>query len=120
MTIGSIASVIAIVLVTIIIGVLLDRRFGILPSPKKLAAAERKPPPAATHYAGEAPATAIRVRAGQLAKLGVQRCATCRAEMRGEPDDHVRYDDRELLVLHFACPACPAKRTLYVDVRGIG
>ena len=119
MTIGTIASVIAIVLVTIVIGVLLDRKFGILPRPSKLAAAERKKP-AAAHAAGEAPATAIRARSGQVEKLRVQRCSACRAEMRSEPDDHVRYDDRELLVLHVACPACPAKRTLYVDVRGIG
>jgi hypothetical protein len=77
---------------------------------------EDKPkPPPPSHAAGEAPATAIRAhRGGQLDKLRVQRCTTCRAVMSNTDDDRVRYDDRDLLVLHFAC-SCGSRRSLYVE-----
>jgi hypothetical protein len=35
--------------------------------------------------------------------------------MRNDADDTVRYSEREQLVLHFTCPACAAKRVLYVE-----
>jgi RNase P subunit RPR2 len=106
---------IAIVLITIAVGVLVDRKHSILPKPTELMVDKKPPPQPATHGAGEAPATAIRTRASQLAKLRAQRCPTCRAEMRNDADDTVRYDERELIVLHFTCPACAARRTLYVE-----
>jgi hypothetical protein len=111
MMIGTIVGTLAIVLITIAVGLLVDRKHSILPKPTELA--EPKQPP--KHGAGEAPATAIRARDGQLAKLRVQRCAPCGAVMANEADDTVRYDARELLVLHFACPACSSRRVLYVE-----
>ena len=32
-----------------------------------------------------------------------------------DADDRIRYDERDLLVLHYACTKCPAKRSLYVE-----
>ena len=105
---------IGIVLITIAIGILIDRKHGILPKPTELLEPREPEKPKQTYAAGEAPATAIRARAGQLEKLRVQRCAVCRKEMAVGPDDKVRYDDRDLLVLHFTC-SCGSKRSLYVE-----
>ena len=113
--IGTIIGTIAIVLITIAVGILVDRKVGFLPKPTEIASDEGTKPPPPTHGAGEAPATAIRARAGQLVKLRKQRCPACRAEMTPGTDDTVRYDERDLVVLHFACPACPTKRSLYVE-----
>ncbi len=107
---------IAIVIVVVAIGLLIDRKVGLLPAPKDFADTkgdERKK--LATHGAGEAPATALRVRDSQIARLRTsQRCATCRETMTGEADDTVRFNDTDLLVLHFACPSCASKRALYL------
>jgi hypothetical protein len=108
---GTIVGTIAVVLIVVAVGLLVDRKYSVLPRAAELAP-EKKPPP--SHAAGEAPATAIRAREGQVAKLRVQRCIACRAAMTNTPDDTVRYSDRELLVLHFACTACAAKRSIYV------
>lgn len=114
MILGTILGTIAIVFITVLVGILIDRKHSILPKPTELAPREREKP-STVHGAGEAPATAIRARGGQLAKLRIQRCATCRAEMTNEPDDRVRYNEKELLVLQFSCPACTTKCTLYVE-----
>jgi hypothetical protein len=113
--IGTIIGTIAIVLIVVAVGLLIDRKRSVLPRPSELAA-EKKPAPA--HAAGEAPATAIRAREGQLAKLRVQRCLACRATLTNDADDTVRYNERELLVLHFSCAACAAKRSIYVEPLG--
>jgi len=110
--IGAIIGTIAIVLIMIAVGLLVDRKVGLLPKPADFVE-DKKPPP--THGAAEAPATAIRARDSQLAKLRVQRCTACRAAMRNEADDTVRYNERELLVLHFTCTACGNKRVLYIE-----
>lgn len=114
MTAGAILGTVALVVVTIAVGVMIDRKRSLVPKPSELAPPERKKP-VITYAAGEAPATAIRARAAQLDRLRVQRCSGCRAEMRTGNDDIVRYDGRELLVLSFDCPACSTKRTLYVE-----
>jgi hypothetical protein len=111
MMIGTILGTIAIVLIVVAVGLLVDRKRSLLPKPTELAP-HKKPPP--SHGAGEAPATAIRARDGQIARLRVRRCPACRAAMTNDADDTVRYNDRELLVLHFACTACAAKRAIYV------
>lgn len=114
MMLGIVLGTLGIVLAAVVIGLLVDRKVPVLPKPE--APPERAQLPA--HTAGEAPATALRVRAEQLAKLRTsQHCPTCRAVMRGEPDDHVRYGDAELLVLRFSCTACEGRRTLYVAAR---
>jgi hypothetical protein len=114
--IGTIVGTVAIVLIVVVVGVLFDRKHSVLPRPEELAA-QNKParPPSPAYAAGEAPSTAIRAREAQVGKLRVQRCPACRAEMRNDADDTVRYNEREQLVLHFTCPACAAKRVLYVE-----
>ncbi len=114
MIVGTIVGTIVIVLVTVAVGLLVDRKYRIVPKPTDLAAEPHQPPPH-QHAAGEAPATAIRARDGQLVNLRTQRCAKCRAQMTNPPDDTVRYNERELLVLHFSCPACAHKSVLYVE-----
>ena len=105
-----IVGTIVIVAAAIAIGLVLDRRLR--PRPQELQKSVRIP----SHGVGEAPATAIRAGATQLAKLRAsQRCRACRASVTHDgEDDHVRYADRELIVLHFRCPDCGAKRVLYV------
>lgn len=115
MMLGAIIGTIVIVLITIAVGLFLDRKTSIVPKPEELA-----PPPkrATTHNAGEAPATALRAGDKQLANLTKgQRCPACRSEMTyaDSADDRVRYNERDMLVLHFACPRCATKKVLYVD-----
>jgi hypothetical protein len=113
--IGAIIGTIAIVLVTIVIGLIVDRKAPLLPTPEDLAPDRKK---LETHAAGEAPSTAIRVRDAQLDRLRAsQRCPRCRSKMESAPDDHVRYNDADLLVCHFKCVNCPGFRTLYVSTR---
>ena len=114
MMVGTIIGTIAIVLITIAVGLLIDRKHSILPKPTEILA-DDKPEPKPSHAAGEAPATAIRARDSQLAKLRSQRCTACSAAMANLDDDTVRYDDHDLLVLHFTCTECATKRSVYVD-----
>jgi hypothetical protein len=120
---GVIVGTIAIVIVTVAIGLLINRKVPLLPGPKDFETdADRERKRLVSHGAGEAPATALRIREPQIAKLRTsQRCSTCRGPLEAEADDRVRYNDRELLVLHFHCPACNTRRSLYIepDVRGI-
>jgi hypothetical protein len=114
MMVGAIIGTIAIVLVVIVVGLLVDRKVPLLPKPE--APKVKTPPP--VHGAGEAPATALRASGPQLDTLRrSQRCPSCRASMQPGVDDSVRYDDADLLVLHFSCSGCGAKRTLYVAAR---
>jgi len=100
-----------IVAVVVAIGVLADKRFAIVPRAEVLR--PRPPGP----VAGATPALAIRTKPAQLATLrSTQRCDDCRAALEANgPDDAIRYDDRGLAVLHFACPSCGRKRSLYVE-----
>lgn len=114
--IGAIVGTIAIVLVTVAIGLWIDRRKPLLPRPEDFEEPAKLPPP--QHAPGEAPSTAIRASESQLANLrSSQRCTACRGTMTHDAaiDDRVRYDDRDLLVLHFTCDRCSAKRSLYVE-----
>jgi hypothetical protein len=114
---GVILGTIGIVVVTVAIGMLVDRKMRLLPGPEDFEnnkARERKK--LATHGAGEAPHTALRVRDEQIAKLRTsQRCSECRREMRNEADDAVRFGGADLLVLHFTCGSCGTKRALYIE-----
>lgn len=117
MMVGTIIGTLAIVLITVVIGVFLDRKVGLLPRAADLAE-NPAPKPVTMHAAGEAPATAIRARGGQLDRLRSQRCPGCRGPMTNAHDDTVRYNERELVVLHFACGACGTRRSLYVEQLG--
>lgn len=117
MMLGAIIGTIAIVLVTIAIGLYVERKTKLLPKPEELAATVRPKRPA-THGLGEAPATALRCGQVQLVNLRKgQRCTACRAAMTHAEsvDDHVRYNERDLIVLHFTCPSCPTRKSLYVE-----
>jgi hypothetical protein len=109
----TIIGTVVLVLVTVGIGVLADRKLGLMPRPEALAE-ERPAPP--THAAGEAAATAIRASGTQLERLRAsQRCRTCRAALVESNEGRVRYDDRELVVIELHCPRCETKRALYID-----
>jgi hypothetical protein len=108
----TIIGTIAIVLGTIAIGVLLTRKRAV-PTPEELAAPPKKRP---AYAAGEAPATAIRAGAAQLARLRAsQRCRECRTLMTAGDEEHVRYGGGELLVIGLDCEKCGARRALYVS-----
>jgi hypothetical protein len=112
-TLAAILGTLIIVGVTIVFAVFLERR---RPKPAEEWAVEQRAVPKLA--LGETPATSFKVGDAQLAKLRVtQRCPTCRGEMSDIGDDQVRYDERDLLVLHFACSKCQTKRTLYVEHR---
>lgn len=116
---SAVLGTIVIVLATIAFGLFIQRKAGVTELPEGNAQATLQRP-AQKFGLGEVAATAFRVGDSQLENVRkTQRCATCRAEMRyaGDADDHVRYDQRDLLVLHFACPQCEGKRTLYVEHR---
>lgn len=97
-TIGIVGAMIAV-------GFGLDRWLGALKKPEQLEADKlRERRKRLSHGAGEAPATALRVREAQIANLRTsQRCTSCRAVMSGDTDDTARYDGVDLLVLHFTC-----------------
>jgi hypothetical protein len=112
-TLAAIVGTLIIVGVTILFAIVLERR---RPKPAEEWAVQQRTVPKLA--LGEMPATAFKVGDDQLAKLRVtQRCPTCRGEMSDTGDDRVRYDERDLLVLHFACSKCQTKRTLYVEHR---
>lgn len=111
----TILGTIGIVLATIITGMLADRKWTLLPRKETLLAAGRPPPLLPGHAAGDAPATAIAASPGDLLRLRrKQACPRCNAEMTADADDHVTYEEKELLVLRFTCPRCKTHRPIYV------
>ena len=107
---------IGIVLATIGIGVLLDRRYGLIPRKEKLLEQGRRGLKLPGHAPGEAPATAIAASAGEIEKLRRRNCDTCRGATDPLADDRVTYDGRELLVLHARCRECGRTRATYVSM----
>jgi len=110
--IWTVLATIGIVAVTVVAGVLADRRWGLVPRKERLAPPPR--PPLPVHRAGEAPGTAIRILAANVAELRrTQRC--CREVMDALPDDEVAFDGQALGILRFRCPRCARTRSLYVQ-----
>jgi hypothetical protein len=109
----TIVATILIVLAVIAVGWQIDRRLGV--KPEELADSGKPQP--SRELAGESPAAAIRAKPAQLERLrDSQRCPACRKPMRASSDDEaIRYDERRLIVLHFECPDCGRKRSLYVE-----
>jgi hypothetical protein len=102
---------IAIVTAVIVVGVIVDRKIGILPRPEAL-----REKPRTTYAAGEAPSTAIRATAERLANLrAARRCTVCREPATCDSEDRVRYDNRELIVLRFRCGKCGEARAVYIE-----
>src|SRR5690606_13009224 len=106
-----------VVIVTVAIGMLIDRKVSLLPTPDDLETKQqRERKKLVGHGAGEAPATVLHRRDAQIAKLRAsQRCTGCQAMLRNDADASVRYGDRELLVLHYSCASCGPQRSLYID-----
>jgi hypothetical protein len=93
----------------IAIGYYVDKRW--MPKPEQLAE-----PSKPKLLAGESPAAAIRAKPAPLERLRASQRCECRTIMQLAGDDEaIRYDERRLIVLHFACPACGRKRSLYVE-----
>ena len=102
---------IAIVIATISAGVLLDRRFGILP--RALPPAPKRALPA--HTDGEATATATLVTFAELELLRVRPCPRCKVAMHADESD-VIYEGRALTAVSFRCPSCAHHEALYVEL----
>ena len=94
-TLSALLGTLIIVGITVVIGVVVEKKTP------KLEAKKRDVRP----QAGESPETAIRV-------LKLQRC--CEREMVRNLDDHVRYGGKTLLVARFTCTTCTTKRSFYV------
>jgi hypothetical protein len=105
----------AVVGVLVVLGVIADRKLGLVPRPAQLKEAGERKPAAPAFAAGEAPATALSPNAAALARLRAvpPRCAADGVAMAAEPDDSVRYNERELLVLRFRCATCGVGRSIY-------
>jgi hypothetical protein len=112
-----IVGTIVIVGATVGIGLWLDKKVGFIAGPEDFETDEQRArKKRVAHAAGEAPATALRLRDAQLASLRVaQRCPSCRDVMREDGESAVRYNDTELHVLHFTCARCGSVRSLYVE-----
>ncbi len=109
----TILGTIAVVIVTIALGLVLDRRFGLFPDPKRLRAAAAPKQLGAGHEAGEAPATAIAATPGQIERIRrAQR--HCRRVMDVLADSAVEYDGAVLHVLRFRCTKCRVETSVYV------
>src|SRR5258705_3968164 len=114
MSAGVILGTIGIVGAVVAVGMLIDRRWSILPRPGELAAIDPKAPQ--PDPPGTAPGTALRLTPSKLAAaLGAQRC-TCKARMTAGPGEPIRFGDRELALYRLTCATCGATRALYVDV----
>jgi hypothetical protein len=106
-----------VVAIVVAIGMYIDNKLRVDVKPEKLKDGNikvRRVPVAQS--AGDTPATAIRAGAAQLANLRAgQRCKECRALLEADaPDEELRYAGGALLLLHFRCPGCVRKRSLYV------
>ena len=107
---------IGIVLATIIAGVLVDRRWSLLPRKEQLQLAAGQRPLLPGHGAGEAPATAITASIGEIELLRRrQLCPRCKVGLDSAADDSVTYDGHPLRVLRFTCPRCAGLRSVYVQ-----
>lgn len=101
----------------IVAGMLIDRRWSILPRKGELATIDAKPPPPAPEPPGTVPAAALRITPRKLEKaLVAQRCVACKARLDAGPGEPIRYANRELQVFRMTCANCGAGRGLYVDI----
>ena len=105
---------ILIVLATVGVGLLIDRKWSVIPRKERLL--EQSKRPALPGYApGEAPATALDASPAQIEQLRRAKCAECRGETDALADDRVIYEGAELLVISTRCRRCGRKRAVYVS-----
>jgi phage FluMu protein Com len=106
---------IGIVVATVVAGMLVDRRWSLLPRKEELQLAAGQRPLLPGHGEGEAPATAIAASIGEIERLRrKQKCPRCKLDLDSAADDAVTYDGHPLRVLRFACPRCAGIRSVYV------
>ena len=106
---------IGVVSATIVAGVLVDRKWGLLPRPADLLEDGKPKRALPGHAPGEAPATAIAAGAMDIEKLRRhRRCHSCKGALDVLADDSAIYDGRELTILRFRCPRCDEKTLVYI------
>ena len=114
----TILGTIGIVLGAIGVGLLIDRKWSVIPRKEKLLEQGRRGLELPGYAPGEAPASAIAATPGEIEELRRKRCAECRGDTETLADDRVRYDGQELVVLHARCRACGRARSTYVRPTG--
>jgi hypothetical protein len=114
MSAGVILGTIGIVGVVVTLGMLIDRRWSILPRPGELAKIDPKAPK--PDPPGTSATAALRLTPRKLtAALAAQRCAECNARLTAGPGEPIRLGDRSLTVYRLTCPSCGATRALYIE-----
>jgi hypothetical protein len=114
MSVGVVLGTLAVVAAVIAIGVLIDRRWSILPRPEELRdEGAPKPPPDPPGTVASAP---LRLTARKLSRaLVAQRCVTCRTRLEAGPGEPIRFAGKELQLFRMTCGTCGAGRGLYVE-----
>jgi uncharacterized protein with PIN domain len=113
--IWTVLGTIGIALATVVLGMLADRKWHVIPRKETLIEAGKPTRLLAGYAPGDAAATAIASSPGEIEKLRrKQRCPKCSTEMNAIADDRVSYEEHELVVLRFSCPKCKAARSIYV------
>lgn len=114
MSAGVIFGTIGIVGVVITLGVLIDRRWSILPRPGELAKLDPKAPK--PDPPGTSATAALRLTPRKLtAALAAQRCVDCNSRLTAGPGDPIRLGDRALTVYRLTCDKCGGGRALYIE-----
>ena len=120
MSLAAILGTVGIVGAVVAIGVVIDRRWPLLPRQDAFAAINathatraRQPP----SPPGTVASAALRATGPHLAHaLGAQRCATCTGRLDAGPSAPVRYGERELQLFRLTCGTCHTGRGLYVEL----
>ena len=113
--IWTVLGTIGVVAATIIAGMLVDRRWPLLPRKEDLQLAGGPRPLLPGFGAGEAPETAVPATIGEIERLRrKQRCPRCKIALDSAADDTVTYDGAVLRVLRFTCARCAGLRSVYV------
>ena len=107
MTLWTVLGTLGIVGAVIAAGMLVDRRFGLLPRPRDLLEAGKPGPKLPPHAPGEAAETAL------AAPPPTVRCRACHRPARPDGDSRATYGDRALVVRRYLCPRCAAITTIY-------
>jgi hypothetical protein len=97
------------------IGVLVDRKWSLLPRPEQLAVGPAPARPKPLYAPGAAAETAIATTADELTRI-VGRRRHCRRPMERDGDESIRYGDRALTVVRLRCPVCGERESMYVEL----
>lgn len=109
----TILGTIAVVIASVIAGLLVDRRWPLLPRPDRLLAAGAPRLLAAPTAPGGAPATALDLSPGEIERLR-HTTRHCRRTMDSLADDAVDFEGTAVRVLRFRCDRCGALAQVHV------